>query len=721
MLKQVEPKHRVKMYKKGRAWVFAGIMSASLIFVTQTGAQADTVTTSTEPTSEEATATNNHQGSTVTLTPVTDKHQETESAELEEQALSENESDNINSDISREETETPIEAPATTDQDEDNQSSTQTVTEKEPESTVTPISATVTPEPMRTRSGAAPDLKAVKLVKAEVAKPATVKLAHQQKVATIDEWMPNVTLQQAVLKSLKAQNPGQSWASVADITQDDMQLLKTLSIQSGRGTYIDGKSEFKLDGLEYATNLTSLTLGTTFDSAPGAYYGDVADLTPIADLKQLTLLDLQHNRITDVTPLVGLTNVKTLRLAFNRIRDFSPLQNNQYSEFHAGSQMIVLDPVMVSATQRSAHMAIQFKTIDGEVIQLEPADVRVADPVFFYNGSFTYRLYFTGGTGVSDGQGGLKYTDLKDQQPGATEYPGVTVDVQKNYYFMTGKATGSDSYGSYLFAVAQGYDIAEDAAPVTVKHQDEQGKTLADDVMLPVGVVGADYQTEALTIKGYKLKTTPENATGQYSDQPITVTYVYEKDGGDVVTPPVVTPAADVTMTIYYQLADGTNIADTQTVSGKPGTTYTTSARQLPGYVLVTTPENASGTFGETNGSIIYVYAKEDTGGDGDLVTGDDNDGDGDTVTGDEGDTGNNDGKPTTSVTTGQGGAGDTFAGKPVSLGTGESNENAAQSPKQVAATLPQTDGRQLSIGWGALLLAATSVGGWLLRRRKHG
>jgi len=109
--------------------------------------------------------------------------------------------------------------------------------------TAVPISETAKPKTHK-QTGATTELKAVKLVKAEVAKPATVKLAHQQRATAISEWMPNTTLQQAVLKSLKSQNPGQSWSNVDDITQDDMALLKSLSIMSGAGTYIDGKTEF---------------------------------------------------------------------------------------------------------------------------------------------------------------------------------------------------------------------------------------------------------------------------------------------------------------------------------------------------------------------------------------------------------------------------------------------------------------------------------------------
>ncbi|WP_164511333.1 MucBP domain-containing protein [Levilactobacillus mulengensis] len=722
MLKRDESTHRVKMYKKGRTWVFAGVLTAALAFAAPAGVQADTTGETPSPAKAETTTTTNaHQDQEVTLTPSdVDGHPTTTETELVTDA--ENES-GITSDSvtegnleteAKDEATTAPEKPAAEVTTEDPQTANPIAADTVPETAV-PISETAKPKTHK-QTGATTELKAVKLVKAEVAKPATVKLAHQQRATAISEWMPNTTLQQAVLKSLKAQNPGQSWNSVDDITQDDMALLKSLSIMNGAGTYIDGKTEFSLVGLEYATNLTSLSMGGNLDAAPGAYYGDIADVTPLAGLTKLEKLDLQHNRITDVTPLANLTNLKELLLAFNRIRDFSPLKGINYTKFHAGSQMVILDPVKVSATDLSAHLKIQFVTIDGDLIQLEQVAVRIADPVFFYNGAFTYRFYFTGGVGVSDGQGGLNYTELKPQIPGITEYPGVTVDPQENNYFLTGRADGADSYGSYLFVVAQGYDIAEDAAPVVVQHHDEQGNAIAKDVTLPTGMVGEDYTTTPLDIPGYKLKTTPENATGQYGSEAITVTYVYEKDGGGTVTPPVVTPAADVTMTIYYQLADGTNIAASQTISGKPGTAYSTSALDVAGYTLVTTPENASGAFGNADGTITYVYEKMETGGDGDLIT-DGNDGDeGDLVTDDADD----DQKPSVSVTTAQdGGAGATASGQPVQLANGAP---AVTSQKSAAAatTLPQTNDQATSVWWGVALLAATTIGGWLGVRRKN-
>ena len=71
-----------------------------------------------------------------------------------------------------------------------------------------------------------------------------------------------------------------------------------------------------LAGLEHAKNLTSL----------GFWRSSVSDLSPIADLTNLTFLGAASNKdISDVSALVGLTSLTELFLNGNSISDISPL------------------------------------------------------------------------------------------------------------------------------------------------------------------------------------------------------------------------------------------------------------------------------------------------------------------------------------------------------------------------------------------------------------
>ena len=70
------------------------------------------------------------------------------------------------------------------------------------------------------------------------------------------------------------------------------------------------------------------------------------------------------------------------------------------------------------------------------------------------------------------------------------------------------------------------------APAVTVHYQDEYGNTIAPDRVVQ-GRIGDGYTTGAETVSGYSLKTRPDNATGFFSNNPQSVTYVYSKSAGN--------------------------------------------------------------------------------------------------------------------------------------------------------------------------------------------
>ena len=98
-----------------------------------------------------------------------------------------------------------------------------------------------------------------------------------------------------------------------------IEVLQTLRTLSARDRQI-----VDLTGLEYATNLTSLNLGKSWDSdAPNR----LSDVSPLANLTSLTVLGLSTNQISNVSPLANLTNLTSLNLSSNRLSDVLPLTN----------------------------------------------------------------------------------------------------------------------------------------------------------------------------------------------------------------------------------------------------------------------------------------------------------------------------------------------------------------------------------------------------------
>ncbi|MDP4179180.1 MAG: leucine-rich repeat domain-containing protein, partial [Bacillota bacterium] len=80
---------------------------------------------------------------------------------------------------------------------------------------------------------------------------------------------------------------------------------------------LNEKSVHSLEGIQYLTNLTSLS----------SQANNLKDLTPLSNLTNLTQLYLSYNSITDLTPLSNLTNLTQLYLSDNQITDFAPLYN----------------------------------------------------------------------------------------------------------------------------------------------------------------------------------------------------------------------------------------------------------------------------------------------------------------------------------------------------------------------------------------------------------
>jgi len=66
-------------------------------------------------------------------------------------------------------------------------------------------------------------------------------------------------------------------------------------------------------------NLTSLAIGQN----------GVSDLSPLTDLTNLEELDLEGNRISDLSPLANLANLIFLDLASNEISDITALVENE--------------------------------------------------------------------------------------------------------------------------------------------------------------------------------------------------------------------------------------------------------------------------------------------------------------------------------------------------------------------------------------------------------
>lgn len=540
---------------------------------------------------------------------------------------------------------------------------------------------------------------------------------------SIDTWMPNKTLQKIVLMDLQAQNKDRTWESVDDITQDDMLLLKMIQadggpVANGMNTYIDGHTAFSLEGLQYAKNLTYLDLEGN-EGYPGMLRGDIVDLSPVKDLTKLTGVNVQFNRIQDISPLENLTDLTELDLAYNSIIDFTP-----YSKFKklwiysTAYQQLILPPIALKPGE-DYHMAISPSTPTGRIDLTPYTDAHYDEHTSWVAGNpmkLGWRIYFPAGDATSDGNGGLNFTNIPAQKPGITVYPDadwVKIYPMDNYYYMIGHY----DQGEYDLMVIQPYTMAVAAAAVTVSYQDESGKQLSPTTTLAQGSVGDAYTTTPIDIEGYKLLTTPTNATGTYGTDPINVVYTYKAVEKPV--DPTPTPTETGTVTVVSVDQSGKVLSQT-TQTGTVGDSYAITAPEIEGY-QVTGNNSATGTYTTAGQTVTFTYAEVTTGGGGATIN-------------PEPEKPVKPGKPGQSDKPGQPGklpvtSGGT-ADKVVSTAkvSGQTPVTGGQATKLAApvqatkaeTTLPQTTDKAVSPLLGLLLLLGTSVTGLFFRRKRN-
>jgi uncharacterized surface anchored protein len=164
----------------------------------------------------------------------------------------------------------------------------------------------------------------------------------------------------------------------------------------------------------------------------------------------------------------------------------------------------------------------------------------------------------------------------------------VNTEIPTALSTVSGAFTREDQTITYQYELDQGQ--------VTVRHLDDQGTPIAPDQTL-TGMVGEAYNTAPVVIPGYVVSNVPENATGTYTEETQTVTYVYTK-----------IPSTQGAVLVRHVNTTGEELAPDQLLTGPLGDEYETASAKIDGYVLMDTPENATGVYTEEEQIVIYVY-----------------------------------------------------------------------------------------------------------------
>lgn len=134
-------------------------------------------------------------------------------------------------------------------------------------------------------------------------------------------------------------------------------------------------------------------------------------------------------------------------------------------------------------------------------------------------------------------------------------------------------------------------------ASVIVKHINTAGEEISPSETI-TGKVFETYNTSPKTIYGYQLTTAPSNASGEMTENIITVIYVYELKNTKII--------------VNYINQSNDKIASSETLMGKVFDDYVSTAKDIYGYQLISTPDNASGKMSEETIVVNYIYKLKD-------------------------------------------------------------------------------------------------------------
>ncbi|MCI8291561.1 MAG: hypothetical protein HFJ25_04885, partial [Clostridia bacterium] len=114
--------------------------------------------------------------------------------------------------------------------------------------------------------------------------------------------------------------------------------------------------------------------------------------------------------------------------------------------------------------------------------------------------------------------------------------------------------------------------------------------------------VGKTYKTDKKDIPEYEIVEITGKETGEIKEGTIEVIYYYEKEkAGGII--------------IKHIDEEGNILVPIEKQEGEIGQSYETTAKEIEGYELIKTPENAKGTMTKEKQEIIYIYKKVQSGG----------------------------------------------------------------------------------------------------------
>ncbi|MDG4960472.1 MucBP domain-containing protein, partial [Lactococcus lactis] len=452
--------------------------------------------------------------------------------------------------------------------------------------------------------------------------------------------IPDYYLKYDILKSLNI--PVTGTVETTPVTQDDLLKLTSLSMTNGAPLG-------SLEGIQYATNLTSFTLTTSFRSTietnllsglskltsltiVGSGTGKISNLGFLENLTALQSLNIGQNSITDISPLKNLTALSSLTLDTNKItsssvpvlgglKNLTSLQmsatgvtdyswivplTNLYQLSISNNNLVDANVRPISELTNLTNLYVQrnnltdlntFKNMPYvELLQAESNQISDLTPLSEFKGIQ---------------QINLKNNNITDISP----LTKVTT-ANANYIMLAGNHI-SDISGLGNLLANEGLSVDATGQTVTLPAITVYK---GDEVKVDNPFKSIDGTIPALS------NISPTNGVYDDSSKQIIVSnnsltsisgqFRYKEWDGHfgftaTVRQPINLKVHGAPVTVEYVDEDGNKLSEDDILSGKDaGEIYETSPKYIAGWILKTTPANAQGTFTEETQTVTYVYEK---------------------------------------------------------------------------------------------------------------
>ncbi|MBC1813984.1 LPXTG cell wall anchor domain-containing protein [Listeria booriae] len=463
-----------------------------------------------------------------------------------------------------------------------------------------------------------------------------------------------------------------------------------------------------------------------FTLSKGSFYGDEVQVTDFSGLDNRSLYGIRIDspNIKNI-PLSTIDPDHQVVLFHGQVSDYSRLGDMKLVDISAqdirhvpakivGDRVVAKNPIQLPegfpAMARknfglyflSYDTATQEMSIDMETFALAHDNYLKTSYGYTYNRDG--KIFNAGGTIIMDVEAPPVTVQYLDTEGTSIHDDSVLIGLYTDpytsaaatipgYTLKTSPANATGTYSEKAQTVTYVYEKIA-TGPVTVQYVDEQGASIAPTEVL-TGDFGKTYTSEARHIAGYVLLETPTNATGVFTEQAQTVTYVYHTQTAQPVT-------------VQYVDESGASIAPQETLTGEFGQPYTSKDKKLAGYVLTEAPANATGVFTNQAQTVRYRYQKTA------LPAPDTDPSPPDTSTNGPGDSPSTQ-QPITSDTNSKG----------TTLAPSATTQRQAIPPvsevlvaKKAIETLPSTGDKNASSGILVAGISSLLAGVWLLRRR---